>query len=104
MYIDDCVAGTQAILNSEILEPINLGSSQLVTINQLVDIIEKIAQIKVQREYQLDAPLGVRGRNSDNTLIQQKLRWEPSIPLQVGLEKTYRWIYDQMTMCIGSTV
>lgn len=104
MYIDDCVFGTQAILNSEILEPINLGSSELVTINQLVDIIENIAEIKVQREYQLDAPLGVRGRNSDNTLIQQKLGWEPSISLQVGLEKTYRWIYDQMTACIGSSV
>ncbi len=104
MYIDDCVYGTQAILNSEILEPINLGSSELVTINQLVSIIEEIAQIKVKREYQLDAPLGVRGRNSDNTLIQKKLGWEPSIPLKIGLEKTYAWIYNQMSTHVGSGI
>ena len=96
MYIDDCVYGTKAIMDSTILEPINLGSSELVTINQLADIIEQIAGIKVKRNYQLDAPLGVRGRNSDNQLIQQKLGWEPSIKLQEGLEKTYHWIYDQM--------
>lgn len=96
MYIDDCVLGTQAIMKSHIDYPINLGSSEIVTINQLVDIIEEIAGIKVQREYQLEAPLGVRGRNSDNTLIQKELQWEPSISLKEGLEKTYRWIYDQM--------
>jgi GDP-D-mannose 3', 5'-epimerase len=98
MYVDDCVFGTKAIMDSAIIEPINLGSSELVTINQLVTLIEEIAKIKVKRHYQLDAPLGVRGRNSDNTLIQQKLGWEPSIPLRVGLEKTYRWIYDQMAL------
>jgi len=96
MYIDDCIFGTYAIMNSSILEPINLGSSEIVTINQLVDIIESIAEIRVKRNYQLDAPLGVRGRNSDNTLICKKLQWEPSISLQAGLEKTYQWIYDQM--------
>jgi GDP-D-mannose 3',5'-epimerase len=96
MYIDDCIFGTYAIMNSSILEPINLGSSEIVTINQLVDIIESIAGIRVKRNYQLDAPLGVRGRNSDNTLICKKLQWEPSISLQAGLEKTYQWIYDQM--------
>ncbi|MBP7074079.1 MAG: NAD-dependent epimerase/dehydratase family protein [Rhabdochlamydiaceae bacterium] len=96
MYIDDCIYGTKTIMDSAILEPINLGSSELVTINQLADIIEEIAGIKVTRKYQLDAPLGVRGRNSDNQLIQQKLGWEPSIKLQEGLEKTYHWIYDQM--------
>ncbi len=104
MYIDDCVHGTKAIMHSDILEPINLGSSELVTINQLVDIIEDIAGIKVERKYQLDAPLGVRGRNSDNTLIQEKLGWEPSITLKEGVEKTYKWIYDQMTVAVGSTV
>jgi GDP-D-mannose 3', 5'-epimerase len=96
MYIDDCLFGTQAIMASAIQEPINLGSNQLVTINQLVDIIEAIAEIKLNRKYQLDAPLGVRGRNSDNTRIKQLLNWEPSITLQAGIEKTYRWIYDEI--------
>ncbi len=97
MYIDDCLFGTKAIMESTITQPINLGSNQLVTINQLVDIIEEIAGIKLKRNYQLDAPLGVRGRNSDNTLIQQLLGWQPSITLQEGLQKTYSWIYQQMT-------
>lgn len=96
MYIDDCLKGTFAIMESEILEPINLGSSELVTINQLVDIIEEIAGVKVKRKYNLDAPKGVNGRNSDNTKIRQYLGWEPSIPLREGLERTYAWIYDQM--------
>src|SRR5580692_11389724 len=95
MYIDDCTRGTQAILESEIHEPINLGSSELVTINQLVDMAEEIAGIKLKRKYNLGAPKGVNGRNSDNTLIQKYLGWEPNTPLRVGLEKTYRWIYDQ---------
>jgi nucleoside-diphosphate-sugar epimerase len=78
-----------------------VGSSQLVTINQLVDLIEDIGEIQVRRKYMLGAPQGVRGRNSDNTLVKKVLGWEPSIPLQVGLEKTYRWIYDQITsLCI----
>jgi GDP-D-mannose 3',5'-epimerase len=97
MYIDDCLHGTLAIMDSNIAEPINLGSNQLVSINQLVDIIEKIAGIKVARRYVLDAPKGVRGRNSDNTMIRRHLGWEPSIRLEVGLEPTYRWVYDQMT-------
>lgn len=95
MYIDDCVKGTQLIMNSEILEPINLGSSEMVTVNQLVDIVEQIAAIKLNRKYDLNAPKGVTGRNSDNTLIQRYLHWEPSIPLKTGLERTYRWIYDE---------
>ncbi|MFN2508703.1 MAG: NAD-dependent epimerase/dehydratase family protein [Chthoniobacterales bacterium] len=96
MYIDDCVKGTQMIMDSEILEPINLGSSELVTINQLVDITEEIAGIKVKRRYNLSAPKGVNGRNSDNTLIKKYLGWEPSIRLRDGIERTYAWIYDQM--------
>jgi GDP-D-mannose 3',5'-epimerase len=96
MYIDDCVKGSQMIMNSEIDEPINLGSSELVTINQLVDIVEDIAGIKLKRNYQLDAPKGVNGRNSDNTLILEKLGWEPSIRLRDGMEKTYRWIEEQI--------
>ena len=96
MYIDDCLKGTQAILNSEILEPINLGSSELVSINQLVDIVEEIAGIKLKRSYNLSAPKGVNGRNSDNTLIREYLGWEPSVRLRDGMEQTYRWIHDQM--------
>jgi nucleoside-diphosphate-sugar epimerase len=96
MYIDDCLHGTRRIMESDILEPINLGSSQLVTINELVDIVETIAGIKLKRRYDLSAPKGVRGRNSDNALIRKLLGWEPSIRLEDGLEKTYRWIYDQM--------
>jgi len=104
MYIDDCVHGTQAILASDIIEPLNLGSSQLVSINQLVDIVENIAGIKLERSYNLSAPKGVNGRNSDNTMIQQLLGWEPSIRLEDGLEKTYRWIYDEMSASTPSVV
>jgi GDP-D-mannose 3',5'-epimerase len=98
MYIDDCLLGTTKIMESDTLEPINLGSSELVTINQLVDIVEEIAGVKLKRRYNLDAPKGVRGRNSDNTRILEHLGWEPSTPLSVGLEKTYAWIFDQLTM------
>jgi len=96
MYIDDCVKGTEMIMESEIDEPINLGSSELVTINQLVDIVEDIAGIKLKRTYDLSAPKGVNGRNSDNTLIEEKLGWEPSIRLRDGMERTYRWIEQEM--------
>jgi nucleoside-diphosphate-sugar epimerase len=96
MYIEDCVKGTQDIMESEIDEPINLGSSELVTINQLVDIAEEIAGIKLKRTYDLSAPKGVNGRNSDNTLILEKLGWEPSIKLRDGLERTYRWIENEI--------
>jgi GDP-D-mannose 3',5'-epimerase len=96
MYIDDCTLGTQAILESEIHEPINLGSSELVTINQLVDIAEEIASVKLERKYNLNAPKGVNGRNSDNTKIMQYLGWEPSIRLKEGLAKTYEWIENEM--------
>jgi nucleoside-diphosphate-sugar epimerase len=96
MYIDDCVKGTKMILESEIDEPINLGSSELVTINQLVDIAEEIAGIKLERTYDLNAPKGVNGRNSDNTMILEKLGWEPSIKLRDGLERTYAWIEQEI--------
>ncbi|MGA8432017.1 MAG: NAD-dependent epimerase/dehydratase family protein [Candidatus Sulfotelmatobacter sp.] len=95
MYIDDCLTGVQKIMNSDVLEPINLGSSEAVSINQLVDMVEKIAGIRLKRNYDLSAPQGVNGRNSDNTLIKKLLQWEPNISLQSGLEKTYAWIYDQ---------
>jgi GDP-D-mannose 3',5'-epimerase len=97
MYIDDCLKGTQSIMHSDILEPINLGSNELVTINGLVDIVEDIAGIKLKRNYNLKAPKGVNGRNSDNTLIKRYLNWEPNTRLRDGMEKTYRWIYDEMT-------
>jgi nucleoside-diphosphate-sugar epimerase len=95
MFIDDCIKGIKLIMNSEILEPINLGSTEAVTVNQLVDIVEEIAGIKLMRTYDLSAPKGVNGRNSDNTLIKKYLNWEPNTTLRIGLEKTYRWIYDQ---------
>ncbi len=97
MYVDDCTKGIDKILHSNILEPINLGSSELVTINQLVDIAEDIAGITLKRHYKLDAPRGVAGRNSDNTKIQRYLNWEPDTRLRDGMEKTYRWIYDEFT-------
>jgi GDP-D-mannose 3', 5'-epimerase len=99
MYIDDCTLGTQAILESDIHEPINLGSNELVTIDQLVGIAEEIAGVKLERKYNLDAPKGVNGRNSDNAKIKHYLGWEPSIRLKEGLARTYQWIESQ-TMAI----
>jgi nucleoside-diphosphate-sugar epimerase len=96
-YIDDAIFGILQIMEAEITEPINLGSSQLVTINELVDIVEGIAGLKLERHYDLDAPQGVRGRNSDNTRIRELLGWEPSTTLEAGLEQTYAWIHEQMT-------
>lgn len=95
-FIDDCVKGTRMLMESDFSEPINLGSSELVSINQLVDIVEEIAGVKLERRYDLSAPKGVNGRNSDNTLIQKVFGWEPSIRLRDGLEVTYDWIYAQM--------
>jgi GDP-D-mannose 3',5'-epimerase len=97
MWIDDCVKGVQMIMKGDVIEPLNLGSSELVSINQLVDIVEGIAGVKLKRRYNLSAPKGVNGRNSDNTLIQELFHWEPSTRLRDGLERTYGWIYDQMT-------
>lgn len=96
MYINDCLKGTRLLMESDFVEPLNVGSDQLVTINRLTDIAEAIAGIKLERRYNLDAPKGVRGRNSDNTLIKKVLGWAPEISLEEGIEKIYRWIYDQM--------
>ena len=96
MYIDDCVEGTLRLTASECRKPVNVGSSEMVTINEMVSMCEKIAGVTLERRYKLDAPLGVRGRNSDNELIAAELGWEPSIRLFDGLERTYAWIYDQM--------
>lgn len=100
MYIDDCTYGTRAILESDIRQPINLGSSELVTINELVDIVEEIAGIRLQRYYKLDAPKGVNGRNSDNSLLHEYLGWEPSVKLRDGMAKTYEWIEEQMLQSV----
>lgn len=101
MYIDDCVQGSQMILKGDSNEPVNLGSDELVSINQLVDIVEGIAGIKCERSYNLDAPQGVRGRNSDNTLIKEIYGWAPSISLADGLAQTYAWVYDQVKRSLG---
>ena len=96
-YIDDCVTGIDKITHCEelIATPINLGTSELVSVNELVSIIEKIAGAAVKRTYDLTAPQGVGGRNSDNTFIKKILGWEPDIPLRAGLAKTYAWIKEQ---------
>ena len=96
MYVDDCIEGTLRVTAGDSAVPVNVGSSELVSINQMVSIIEQIAGITVKRNYNLDAPKGVRGRNSDNTLIKEIYGWEPSISLADGLERTYRWIFDQL--------
>jgi nucleoside-diphosphate-sugar epimerase len=96
-YIDDCVEGTLMLTDSDVRVPINIGSEQLVTINELVDIVEAIAGVTLKRNYNLSAPQGVRGRNSDNTLIAKELGWAPSISLEHGMEQTYKWIYDEMS-------
>jgi nucleoside-diphosphate-sugar epimerase len=95
MYITDCLKGIQMITTADFTEPINLGSSELVSINQLVSIAEEIAGIRLNRTYKLDAPRGVAGRNSDNTLMREVHGWEPDTRLRDGMEKTYRWIYDE---------
>ena len=95
-YIDDCLKGTRMMMDRVIPGPLNIGSNELVTIDRLVDIVEEIAGVKLQRRYNLKAPKGVNGRNSDNARIREIMGWEPSISLRDGLEKTYRWIYDQM--------
>jgi nucleoside-diphosphate-sugar epimerase len=95
-YIDDCLRGTRLLMDSEVEEPLNVGSSELVSVDQLVDIVEEIAGVSLKRSYKTDAPQGVRGRNSDNTLILERLGWEPSTTLATGLEATYRWVYDQL--------
>jgi GDP-D-mannose 3',5'-epimerase len=97
MYIDDCVKGIDMIMHCDelVATPVNLGSSELVSINELVNIVEGIAGVKLERKYDLTAPRGVGGRNSDNTFIQQILHWEPNTTLAAGLRETYQWIQGQ---------
>lgn len=102
MYVDDCVEGTLRIMNAHITDPINLGSSEMVSVNQLVGIVEEIAGVRdLKRLYDTSKPQGVKGRNSDNTRILAELDWQPSISLRDGLERTYAWIYDQMKTELG---
>lgn len=97
MYIDDCVKGIDMIMHCDALigTPINLGSSELVSINELLSKVERVAGVKLSRHYDLNAPRGVAGRNSDNTFIQRVLKWQPNTPLHKGLESTYHWIKEQ---------
>jgi nucleoside-diphosphate-sugar epimerase len=94
-FIDDTIIGTIKLLESDFCDPLNIGSSEMVTINQLVSIVEEIAGVNLKRKYDLSAPKGVRGRNSDNSLIRSELGWEPSTSLYEGLEKTFSWVYSQ---------
>lgn len=95
-FVDDCVKGTQLLMASDVTEALNVGSDEMVTINELVDLAERIAGIQLRRTYRLDAPKGVRGRNSNNDEIRRRLGWAPSTRLEEGLERTYRWIHDQL--------
>ncbi len=95
MYIDDCIKGIRSIMDSEILEPINLGSDELITINGLAEMVQEIAGIKLKHNHNLSAPKGVNGRNSDNTLIEKYLGWAPGIKLREGMELTYKWIEEE---------
>ncbi|MDN5747951.1 MAG: NAD-dependent epimerase/dehydratase family protein [Pseudonocardia sp.] len=96
MFIDDCVEGTRRLMASDVSAPLNLGSDELVSINGLVDVVEEISGVRLERRHRLDAPVGVRGRSSDNTLIRRELGWAPSIRLVEGIEPTYRWIHDEL--------
>ena len=97
MYIDDCISGTRSLFSNKFSEPFNIGSEEQVSINQMIEIIEEIAKYKVNKEYELDKPKGVRGRSSNNDLVRKKLNWDIEFKLKDGLEKTYKWIYDEIT-------
>ena len=97
MYIDDCLIGTKKLFLSDQSQVFNIGSEEQVSINQMIDLIEDIAGHKVKRNYLLDKPLGVRGRSSDNSLIREKISWDTEITLKKGLEKTYKWIFDEIS-------
>jgi len=97
MFIDDCLEGTKTLFSKNHIEPFNIGSEEQVSINQMIEIIQEIANIKIEKEHQLDKPLGVRGRSSNNDLVREKLNWDIKIKLKDGLEKTYKWIYDEIT-------
>jgi GDP-D-mannose 3', 5'-epimerase len=95
-YIDDCLKGTELVMNGAFTGPVNVGSSEMVSINGLVDIVEEIAGVKLKRRYRLDAPLGVRGRNSDNALIESLFGWSPATPLKTGMKALYSWVHEKL--------
>ena len=97
MFIDDCLIGTKKLFLSDCSDVLNIGSEEQVSINQMIEIIEEIAGIKLKKNYLLDKPLGVRGRSSNNELIRKKIQWDTEISLKKGLEKTYKWIFDEIT-------
>lgn len=101
-YVDDCIEGAYRLLHSDIAQPVNIGSDRLVTINELAEIIEGIAEKRLQRNYLLDKPQGVRGRNSDNTFVRGAMQWEPTITLEAGLATTYAWIASQIGVTSGT--
>ena len=96
LYITDCIDGTERVFNSNSQNVYNVGSAEQVSINQMIDIIENIAEVKLRRNYLLDKPKGVRGRSSDNTKVGEEINWQPSVKLTSGLELTYEWIYNQI--------
>ena len=93
-YVDDCLTGIRKIMDSDVADPLNLGSAELVSIDRLVDLVEEIAGLRLERRHDPSAPRGVDGRSSDNDRVRKVLGWEPRIPLGVGLERTYAWIRD----------
>ena len=101
-YIEDCIKGTLLLMESDIREPLNIGSDQMVSINEMVDILEGIAGVQLLRDHDLTAPKGVRGRNSDNTKVNELLGWAPSISLEIGLKATYDWIQSQIVQQVSS--
>jgi GDP-D-mannose 3',5'-epimerase len=103
LYIDECIEATRRLMQSDFLGPINIGSEEMVSINQLVDIAADISDKKVTKRHKLDAPTGVRGRNSDNDLIREKLGWDYAQPLEVGIAHTYQWIVQQINNDANST-
>ena len=104
LYIDECIEATRRLVNSDFTGPVNIGSEEMVSINTLVDIVAKVSHKNVNKEHKLDAPLGVRGRNSDNDLIRKKLDWDYSQPLEIGIQKTYTWIQKQINIKITAEV
>jgi len=96
LYINECIEATRRLMESDFMGPVNIGSEEMVTINQLVDITAKVSSKTVQKRYKLDAPLGVRGRNSNNDLIRKELGWDYSMTLEEGITKTYKWIEEQL--------
>ena len=104
MYIDDCIRGTLSLMQSDVPHPLNIGSAEVVTIDELVTLVEKIAGVRLQRHYNLSAPKGVNGRSSDNSRLCASLGWEPSIRLRHGLHSTYGWIEAQIRKGTGRPV